>query len=117
MNRYRSIIFWTSPSIRINRLEFSIKYLIYTLLMFVTGKPFGVFTKDFETQFGLHGYFILILPLSFLVLALITIKQRMNDLNFIKWYHFLLFFIAYVFVLILFFKKGSDEINVFGSKA
>lgn len=114
MKRYKTLNFWVSPSIRINRIEFALKYCLYTALMFLTGTPFGVFTKNFEAQFSSLGFMILILPFTFLILALLTIKQRMNDINFVKWYHFLLFFFAYILLLILFFKKGTDEINEFG---
>lgn len=117
MERYKDINFWISPNVRINRIEFAWKYCLYVALMYATAIPFGVFTKNFENHLSSLGFWILILPLTFLILGLITIKQRMNDLNFIRWYHFLLFFFAYVFILILLFKRGKDEANVFGFKA
>lgn len=117
MERYKDKSFWISPNVRISRIEFAWKYSLYGALMYATAIPFGVFTKNFENQFSSLGFWILILPFTFLTLVLITIKQRMNDLNYIRWYHFLLFFFAYVFILILLFKKGKDEANVFGFKA
>lgn len=111
MERFKDKKFWISSTIRINRVEYAFKNFLFL--------PVPIFldwvTKNFEGSFPLWGLWIIYLPV--MILMLISMKQRMNDLNFIKWRHALLFLFPYILLLILFFKKGKDEANVFGFRA
>lgn len=114
MEKLINIKFLTSLSIRINRTDFALKYLIF-LCFFLGGNFLVTYLGNSSIP---YKDVLKIIPISisfmFLVLCLISIKQRMNDLNFIKWYHFFWFLFVYIFILVLFFKKGTEEVNVFG---
>lgn len=108
MEKFKKLNFWTSSTLRINRIEFVFKYLIcimflYTIAQLTKNSPEGI-----GTQFSILGGIKIIFLLFFVILALVTIKQRMNDINFTKWYHFLLIFFPYVLLYFLLIKKSVN---------
>lgn len=111
MQRYKDIKFWISPSIRINRTEFLIKGILLSPLQII----FNLYAKDLVNTPNQYVLYIIGIPL--IIESLISTRQRMNDIDYIKWKHLFLFLIPYIFVFILFFKKGVSHTNIYGNQA
>jgi uncharacterized membrane protein YhaH (DUF805 family) len=106
---------------RIGRKNFALSFIGVVLFFFTLQTIFDLSRSSLFNTIGTLGFTLVYTAVAFVALLCVIIEfglmtRRLHDLNKSGWYNLLVFipFVNLIFILVLFFVKGSNGENKYG---